>query len=182
MPDEKRPSDAMLAAFATIRTIRGLKPFPSWPYKEALSKDELIKAPHLAWKAFISIVGEALYDELSPVQQVAHLAYWYDAEIYNGGHLQYFRSGMVEYIPLTILALPLLDAEAQAAVLKEASDRARSRPELVDPNRSHSELARARPFDDIDRAYALCKPTLDKLLHRYLDEHLGDFILFKDDA
>ena len=182
MAEEQRPTEAMLAAFAAIRTIRGLKQFPSWPYKQALSKDELIKEPYLAWKAFISIVGEALYDELSPVQQVAHLGYWYDAEIYSGGHLGYLRGGMVEYIPLTILALPFLGAEAHAAVLKEGWDRAQARPELVDPNRSHSELARACPFDDIDHAYARCKPTLDELLHRYLDEHLADFIVFKDGA
>ena len=97
MAEDNRPSDALLAVFASIRTIRGLEPFPSWPYKQALSKAELIEKPSLAWNAFISIVGEASYEELSPVQQVAHLGYWYEAEVYNGGHLQYFRNDTRHY-------------------------------------------------------------------------------------
>jgi Domain of unknown function (DUF4375) len=182
MAEDQRPSEATLAVFAAIRRLRGLEPFPAWPYKQALSKAELIQNRSLAWNAFISIVGVASYEELSPVQQVAHLGYWYEAEVSNGGHLQYFRNQSGLYVAETIAALPLLGAEAHAAVLKDAFKRIGERPELIDRNKNHGELARTYPFKDIDRAFWQCKPELDELLHRYLDEHLGDFIVFKEDA
>jgi hypothetical protein len=177
MAEEKQPSDAMLKAFAAVRTVRGLEPFRAWPYKRALSKDELIEDPDLAWDAFVSIVGDASYEELSPNQQVAYLGYWYEAEIYNGGHRQFFRNSAGRYVTETIAALPVLGAETHARLLKEAFERTRVEPELA--KRS---AARARPFDDIDRAYWQCKPELEELLHRYVDEHLGDFILFREDT
>jgi hypothetical protein len=182
MAEEQRPSKAMLAGFALIRRMRGLEPFPSWPYKRVLSRAELNKDPALAWSAFISIVGEATYEELSRVQRVAHLGYWYEAEVYNGGHLQYFRSQAGGYVAETIASLPLLGADAQATVLKDAFSRLGARPELIDRNKNHGELARTYPFNDIDRAFWQCKPEIDELLHRYLDKHLGDFIEFKEDA
>jgi uncharacterized protein DUF4375 len=175
MAEEKQPSDAMLKAFAAVRTVRSLEPFPAWPYKRALSKDELIENSDLAWDAFLSIVGDATYEELSLNQQVAYLGYWYEAEVYNGGHWQFFRNFAGRYVAETIAALPLLGAEAHARVLKEAFERKRAEPGITGN-------AKAGPFDDFDRAYWQCKPELDELLHRYLDEHLGDFILFKDDA
>ena len=181
MAEEQRPSKAMLAGFALVRRMRGLELFPSWPYKRVLSRAELSKSPALAWNAFISIVGETTYEELSPVQQVAHLGYWYEAEVYNGGHLQYFRNDSGRYLAETIAALPFLGAEAHATVLKDAFKRIGARPELIDRNRNHGELARTYPFKDIDRAFWQCKPELDELLPRYLDEHLGDFIVFKED-
>ena len=177
MPEEKQPSDAMLKAFAAVRTVRGLEPFPTWPYKRAFSKDELIENPDLAWDAFLSIVGDASHEELSLNQQIAYLGYWYEAEIYNGGHWQFFRNSAGRYVTETIAALPVLGAETQARLLKEAFERIRAQPELTKRGD-----ARARPFDDIDRAYWQCKPELDELLHRYVDEHLGDFILFREDT
>ena len=181
MAKGNRPPEALLALFTAIRTARGLEPFPSWPYKVALSKAEWAKNPSLGWNAFVSIVGEASYEELSSVQQIAHLGYWYEAEVYNGGHLRYFRSDAGRFVTETVAALPLLNAIPHAAVLQKAFELRLTRPELVDPYRNAGELARTHPFDDIDRAFWACKPEINELLQRYLDEHLGDFIVFKDE-
>jgi hypothetical protein len=178
MAETSKPPWIMLKAFAAVRKLRGKEPFPSWPYRVRIGQADLAEKPDLAWNAFVSIVGESSYEELSDIQQVAHLGYWYEAEVYNGGHLQYFRNSSGRYVRQTIAALPRLKADSYARVLSEAYERSRLYPELVDPKRGYSELVRARPFEDIDRAYWECKPEIDELLHRYLDEHLGEFIVF----
>ena len=42
------------------------------------------REPHAIWNAFVDIAGNAPYEELTPVQQVAWLAFQYDAEVQNG--------------------------------------------------------------------------------------------------
>lgn len=44
----------------------------------------------LRWNQFIQTVCMGDGDDLSPVQRNAFLCFWYDAEVNNGGHGQYF--------------------------------------------------------------------------------------------
>jgi hypothetical protein len=48
------------------------------------------------------------FAELSNVQRASHLASWYESEVQNGGHLQFFENRPAELIEPTM--------EAQVAV------------------------------------------------------------------
>jgi HrpA-like RNA helicase len=60
------------------------------------------------------------YDDLSPEQRPAHLVYWYESEVQNGGHLQYFENRGTEHLAAPVKALGSLGAMCQQQVLREA--------------------------------------------------------------
>ena len=43
-----------------------------------------------AWNGFVDLCAMEPSQNLTPVQRVAHLAFWYMSEVNNGGHFQYF--------------------------------------------------------------------------------------------
>ena len=49
------------------------------------------REPHLIWNAFIDLIAIEDYGDLSPIQRKAHLVFWYESEVQNGGHGQYFE-------------------------------------------------------------------------------------------
>ena len=43
--------------------------------------------PYERWNAFIDLVATEDANSLTATQRTAQLAYWYDSEVQNGGHL-----------------------------------------------------------------------------------------------
>ena len=58
-----------------------------------LTRGEIEETPGLVWNAFVELVALTKSQDLSEEQRPAHLVFWYDSEVYNGGHLQYFENG-----------------------------------------------------------------------------------------
>lgn len=56
-----------------------------------LMKQELEHSPWLVWNAFVDLLATEKYEDLSPEQRPAHLVFWYESEVQNGGHMQLFR-------------------------------------------------------------------------------------------
>jgi hypothetical protein len=54
-----------------------------------VTKAALRENDHADWNAFIQLLALTDYDELAPQQRAAHLVFWYESEVQNGGHLQY---------------------------------------------------------------------------------------------
>jgi hypothetical protein len=52
-----------------------------------LSKREVESEPFQIWNAFIDLLAMEDYRDLNPVQRAAHLVFWYESEIQNGGPL-----------------------------------------------------------------------------------------------
>jgi len=44
------------------------------------------------WNAFVDVLAMEEYADLDPVQRIPHLCFWYDSELQNGGHFQYFEN------------------------------------------------------------------------------------------
>ena len=61
------------------------------------------------------------YEDLAPIQRVAHLAFWHDSEVQNGGHYQYFENPAGKRRHEVIEALIALGLDCQAAVLRQAT-------------------------------------------------------------
>ena len=60
--------------------------------RRTVDRDAAEREPHLIWNAFVDLIAVESYEQLSPVQRMAHLAFWYDSEVQNGGHGQYFEN------------------------------------------------------------------------------------------
>ena len=60
--------------------------------RKVVSSALLQKNPCAIQNAFVDLVGMMDYDTLLPEQRFAHLAFQYDSEVQNGGHLQYFTN------------------------------------------------------------------------------------------
>ena len=75
--------------------------------RRTVSRIAAEREPHLVWNAFIDPLAMEAYEDLSPVQSVAHLDFWYDAEVQNGGHDQYFENRGTGLIAESVAALSL---------------------------------------------------------------------------
>ncbi len=100
-----------------------------------------------------------------------------DAEVQNGGHLQYFENGPGELVPHTIRALVVLDAPKQAGLLEHAFERwtDRERARLTSAEKYTDEALKAE-FGDLDGAYYESSPGIAEILARYLDADQTSFI------
>jgi hypothetical protein len=143
-----------------------------------LRRKEVEAAPYLAWNAFVDLVIMSDHEELTSVQRVAHLAMWYDSEVQNGGHLQYFENRGTQHFQETLAALTTVGAHCQHGVLEEAGYQRLSRRRT--PIHSVTEyVARAHQdeYGSFDHRYHECKPELcPELLEAYLWTNINEFI------
>ncbi len=146
-----------------------------------LSRATLDRKPYEAWNAYVNLLAKEHYEDLDEVQRVAHLCFWYDSEVQNGGHLQYFENRGTTFIDETLKALVLLGAECQHSVLETAgrlfSSKPRSRIETVE---DYVATAHENEFAASDSAYHACTPTIQKLLADYLERNKSHFIEVTD--
>src|SRR5262249_42667212 len=73
-----------------------------------------------AWNAFVDLCAMEPIDALTPVQRVAHLAFWYMSEVNNGGHFQYFCNQEHLNHCEVVTALRQIGASGCALLLSEA--------------------------------------------------------------
>jgi hypothetical protein len=112
------------------------------------------------------------------------LSFWYDSEVQNGGHLQYFENkGKLfrnrEYllVATTLEALKILGAKEQANILSLASEKyfsqIRKHPQDVN---EFCALELEDEFGEYDRRYYNCNPDMNSFLEKYLQQHLEAFV------
>jgi hypothetical protein len=147
--------------------------------RRPLGRGEYGDEPYLAWNAFISILAMSDYDDLSAVQRIAHLAFWYDHEVQNGGHLQYFENRKLRHINETLEALRILGADCQHDVLTRAVRKRKLLPkEVIHTVAEFVRVARREEYRTEDTDYYACSPPLvAELLEKYLDNHFDEFII-----
>ena len=132
--------------------------------------------PYEIWNAFVSLLAAESYANLDLVQRCTYLCFWYDSELQNGGHLQYFENRQTSLVPPTLEALKQLGAECQFAVLKRAARLVSAGREKSQTVEDFVNLAKAREFEQFDSAFYACEPSIKKLLEKYLQEHLSHFV------
>lgn len=138
------------------------------------------------WNAYVDLLAMSELAQLTPRQRVAYLAFWYDAEVQNGGHDQYFGNQESFDHAEVARALETLGAECQAGVLRRAWAFVEHAAELQPEG--HEQFVRwdesfgySRQLQELDREYAECSPELSpRLLERYLDAHESEFIEWVD--
>jgi hypothetical protein len=141
--------------------------------RKALEED-----PHADWNAFINVLAMTQYDDLTPVQRIAHLAFWYESEVLNGGHLQYFNNRGIEDGEETIQALDSIGVGAKARILERGIERwmSKARKRTIDLE-EYVAIASEEEFNDLDAAFCEAFEEITKALERYLARHEADFIV-----
>ena len=139
------------------------------------------------WNAYVDLLAMSDLAELTPLQRVAHLAFWYDSEVQNGGHDQYFANKASFDQAEVAQALETLGAVCHAGVLRRAWAFAEQAAELApDDYREfdawNESYGYGRQLLEFDLEYGACSPELSPpLLESYLDAHESEFIDWVDD-
>jgi Domain of unknown function (DUF4375) len=145
------------------------------PKRISRSKSENVELA--ATFALIDLVCEHDYDELDSIQQIAHLAFYYEAEVINGGHLQYFHNRGTTEAARTIEALQSIGASEPAQILKEALERHNSIPrERAKSLEEYHENEIKFEFLDLDKRFYSCRPCVGGLLDEYRQQNEPHFI------
>ena len=148
-----------------------------------LKASEVAEEPYRVWNAFVELIACTDFEDLAAGQRVAHLAFWYDAEVQNGGHYQYFLNLAGVRASITVDALLELGLSGQADVLTAAMGRWRSAervlPTTADEFIADSALA---AFDDLDAAYHRCVPSVTDALSAHLAANRERFVCLETDA
>ncbi len=148
--------------------------------KRKLTQQQVNDAPYEVWNAFVDILAMEDYSDLAPEQRPAHLVFWYDSEVQNGGHLQYFENRRGEHLDETIAALELLGASCQQELLREAARLWRSRPRpRIQTVEEYCRIALEGEFSDLDNRFYACKPSLQECLEGHLERHQPLYIVIE---
>jgi len=145
--------------------------------KRKLSKQIIENEPYQIWNSFIDILAMESADDLSEVQKVAQSSWWYDSEIQNGGHLQYFENTELQDYSSIIDSLKAIGAKDFAALLSEASEMYLGKNRKPIKNVfQFVKKAREGEYDKIDSQYYEISPDMNYYLENYLEAHQDDFI------
>jgi len=146
-----------------------------------LSKAAVDKEPYLVWNEFVDILAMESEDDLTENQKVAQRAFWYDSEVQNGGHLQYFENQNRDDYSIIIEAIKQLGAVEQANILEKAVAQIKSKKRSpIKKIVTFVKRAREGEFDDFDSEYHEAQPSLNDLLEKYLDKNIHEFIIFEE--
>jgi hypothetical protein len=142
-----------------------------------ISRKEFEEFNGVRWNAMNDICALSDIGDLTPVQRVAHLAYWYMSEVENGGNYQYFVNKVEFDHDEVVRALAQVGAWGQSTILGEALKKVREStlgiPQTVE---QYLEGEDAADLSEYDSAFARCTPSVFDCLQAYLDKYEADFI------
>jgi Domain of unknown function (DUF4375) len=125
------------------------------------------------WNGFVELLALSTAEELTPEQRPAQLVFWYQAEVLNGGHLQYFLNRGSAEAHEAIKALEAFGATEHASLLAEAVQEwtSVSREESTSVE-EYVDLALEAEFDRFDQKSWSLRPlqeVLKECLHAKQD-------------
>lgn len=148
-----------------------------------VTEAEVRSSPHAVWNAFIDLLAVEDSANLDVKQRQAQLVFWYDSEVQNGGHFQFFENRGTDAVPETIDALKALGAEQHANVLSQAHSLASKRQwGTISSAEEFVEEALESGLADFDSAYHACKPTVDEILESHLRGNRDLYVEVSDTA
>ena len=129
------------------------------------------------WNAFIELLARSEPQELSAVQRPAQRGFWYDSEVQNGGHLQYFLNRGIIEAQAAVLDLHELGAAKFSELLVEAIS-TWQRGGRADPGSAVEYLALAAEseFEHIDERYYAISPSLMEILEEHLENYQDRYV------
>lgn len=146
-----------------------------------LTRKELQSDPNLLWNSFINFLATSKPELMDAEQKAPYLVFWYESEVQNGGHLQYFENRGIDEGALTIDALHTLSAHAHAMILERACHQYKSQTrKALTTSEQYAEEARKGEFELLDEQFWRSEPSLVQALEQYLQLHFSKFIVVTD--
>lgn len=146
-----------------------------------VSRRQVEDDPYAVWNEYVHLLAMSDYADLSKTQRFAHLVFWYEQEVQNGGHLQYFENQGIDRIAEVMAALRHLGADCQAEVLASAAARFSATPrERLESIEDYVAVALEAEFETMDRAFDECAVSLPDVLATFLEKHRAEFVLIID--
>jgi hypothetical protein len=124
------------------------------------------------WIAFVDLLAKESYEDLSPLQRKAHLVFWYESEVQNGGHGQYFENRKMLRVGETCEALTDLGLLCHAAILS----RALAVIKAGERGAPWEDLFQDGEVEALDEAFFRCEPTIIDGLERHLSAHSAEYV------
>lgn len=140
--------------------------------KRVVDRARLQQEPYLVWNVFIDLLATEEYTALTPIQRKAHLVFWYDSEVQNGGHGQFFENRGVNMLVDTVAALKDLGLECQATVLS----RAIAAFAAAEPGSDWADAVDDSLIDELDAGFHQCTPSVTVALERHLASDASEYV------
>jgi|GEM_PF-719708 len=128
------------------------------------------------WNRFVSYLSSTEFNSFATERESLALVFWYESEVQNGGHLQYFENWGVKHAEAAVVALEAIGCSEHALILKEAIGRYGETD--GEPIRSKSEYVEAAlqgDLDESDKRFHEAKQGLIDTLERYLTENKAKY-------
>ena len=145
--------------------------------KRKIAKDLIGKEFGLIWDAYVDFVVYEEYEDLNEIQKVGKALFWYEAEVMNGGHMQFFLNRGVEELEETVKALKFVAYNEYLPLLEKASEIYKSLDfsNVVDPE-SYAEMALEGHFDFCDEQFYQIERSFEAIQLRFLLDFQQEFI------
>ena len=144
-----------------------------------LTKAEMEAFPEGAvWNAFVNLLAMSEAKDLSETQIPAFHAFWYESEVQNGGHLQYFLNRGADEATNAVRSLRTIAANQHADLLERAL-RSWQGFERDRPSTSEEYLmleATDGEFSEYDDSFYAIAPEMNHFLQMYLDKNTDHFV------
>lgn len=146
--------------------------------KFSIKKNDSEINPGLIWNTFIDILSTTGHDEIPEHLKPLQAVFWYDAEVQNGGHLQFFVNKRDTYNERIPKGLELLHAFSQISIFYDALKLWKSKVrEDIDEVDDYISEALEGEFNNLDMEYYACNTSVTDLLQKYLDEHKDEIFI-----
>jgi hypothetical protein len=118
---------------------------------------------------------EASLSSFSKPQRLVYAMAWYDAEVNNGGHDQFFTNSTGIVWKDALEGFVAVGAVERANILKEAAKRMGGNPSF-DQNERSDQIDKFRAdFEDLDSKYYELKDDFEQKVNKYVKENRKDF-------
>jgi hypothetical protein len=142
-----------------------------------ITRSELDAEPAARLSALVTFLAEHREYQSRETVKSFWLAYTYDAEVLNGGHLQYFHNHGTGDVPATLKALRLIGGRDHAALLEDCWSKVKREPiSRVDSLEQYPALAAERSFTVEDNAYYKLRPEVLRLLELHYAPLLAELV------
>ena len=142
-----------------------------------LNQSDINQDPYCVWNSFVDLLTTESFEDLNEIQRSAYLCFWYDSEVLNGGHLQYFENRGTIQLNDTVHALTIIGANDQAKLLEDAyyiySGKSRKAINTIE---DYVDVAQEGEFNEIDMCFYDCNPQMQDILEEYLNRHRDQFV------
>ncbi len=145
-------------------------------YVATVSKEELVEDSSAKLWAVIFYLAKNREKQLDEQFKALWLPYIYDAEVLNGGHLQYFVNQGTSNAEETIQALREIGAGEYANILEECYSEVieKDLPEIQSLEQ-YSELALTESFPQDSKYYSV-RPELFELLEQHFADQVDEWV------